>query len=142
LAKIQPNIFSNFQIQLLTWPFFPDTLFPNLFFDKIGVSYKERFEETKSKQAIARVLEVERPEFIAGFPSNPLFESVVQEGIWTIQTRTERVAVNMADGFTRASFGERNGVAVMKYGPGIENAFSGIAHAYADSLPILLLVCQ
>jgi len=93
----------------------------------------------KGKEAIAKVLKLEGVEFITGFPSNPLFESMAQEGIRTIQTRTERVAVNIADGFTRALFGERNGVAVMQYGPGIENAFSGIAHAHADSVPILLL---
>jgi acetolactate synthase-1/2/3 large subunit len=51
------------------------------------------------------------------------------------------VAVNIADGFTRASFGQRNGVCFIQWGPGAENAFSGVAHAYADSVPILILPC-
>ena len=41
----------------------------------------------------------------------------------------------MADGYTRMLNGRRNGVVVTQAGPGIENAFGGIAHAYADSVP-------
>jgi acetolactate synthase-1/2/3 large subunit len=79
----------------------------------------------KAKEAMARILKTEGVEFITGFPSNPLFESAAEQGIRTIQTRTERVAVNIADGFTRASFGQRNGVCFIQWGPGAENAFPG-----------------
>ncbi len=54
-------------------------------------------------------------------------------------SRTERATINMADGYTRMWNGRRNGVVVTQAGPGIENAFGGIAHAYADSVPILIL---
>jgi thiamine pyrophosphate-dependent acetolactate synthase large subunit-like protein len=93
----------------------------------------------KGKSAVAKALKMEGVDFITGFPSNALLEAVAQEGIRTIQPRTERVAINIADGFTRASFGERHGVSIMQYGPGIENSFAGVAHAFADSVPILLL---
>ena len=54
-------------------------------------------------------------------------------------SRTERTTVNMADGYTRVTNGHRTGVVVTQSGPGIENAFGGIAHAYAESTPILVL---
>lgn len=93
----------------------------------------------KGETAVARILKAEGVEFITCFPYNTLIDAAAEEGIRTILTRTERVAVNIADGFTRASYGRRNGVCTMQSGPGIENAFSGIALAYGDSVPILIL---
>lgn len=91
------------------------------------------------KTAIAKILKKEGVDFVTGFPSSPLFETVALENIRTIQARTERVAVNIADGFTRASFGLKNGITFVQWGPGSENAFSGVAHAFADSVPILII---
>ena len=54
-------------------------------------------------------------------------------------SRTERTTVNMADGFTRVSNGRRTGVVVTQSGPGIENAYGGVAHAFAESIPILVV---
>ena len=93
----------------------------------------------KGKTAIAKILRLEGVEFISGFPLNPIIDPCAEEGIKFIKTRTERVAVNIADGFTRASNGQRIGVCAMQYGPGIENAFSGVAQAFSDSVPILVL---
>jgi acetolactate synthase-1/2/3 large subunit len=45
----------------------------------------------------------------------------------------------MADGFSRIHNGKRLGIFLMQSGPGAENAFGGVAQAYADSVPILLL---
>src|SRR4051812_19581395 len=56
-----------------------------------------------------------------------------------IITRTERVAVNIADGFARATNGERLLPCVAQYGPGAEAAFAGVAQAYGDRSPILLV---
>jgi acetolactate synthase-1/2/3 large subunit len=61
------------------------------------------------------------------------------EGIRPICARTERVAVNIADGFARVSSGRRIGVVAVQYGPGAENAFGAVAQAYSDASPILLL---
>ena len=93
----------------------------------------------KAKTAIAKILKLEGVEFVSGFPLNPIIDPVAQEGIRFIKARTERVALNIADGFTRASNGQRIGVSAMQSGPGIENAFSGVAQAFSDSVPILVL---
>ena len=89
--------------------------------------------------AIAQILKMEGVEFISGFPMNPVFEAGAKEGIRPIVSRNERVGVGMADGFTRASFGQRIGVCAMQSGPGVENAFSGVAQAFSESVPILVL---
>lgn len=93
----------------------------------------------KAKTAVARILKIEGVKFISCFPANPIIEACAIENIRPIKTRTERVAVNIADGFTRASNGRSIGVCAMQHGPGIENAFPGVAQAFSDSVPILLL---
>ena len=45
----------------------------------------------------------------------------------------------MADGYTRISRGRKNGVFAAQAGPGIENAFPGIAQAYAENVPLLVI---
>src|SRR5262249_31822424 len=53
--------------------------------------------------------------------------------------RTERTLVNMADGYSRVSNARRVGVAAVQHGPGAENAYAGVAQAYADGSPLLFL---
>jgi acetolactate synthase-1/2/3 large subunit len=53
--------------------------------------------------------------------------------------RQERSVINMADAYSRTSNGNRIGIAMVQHGPGAEHAFGGIAQAYADSVPLLLL---
>ena len=93
----------------------------------------------KGVTAIAKILKMESVEYLFCFPSNPLIDEAAKVGIRPILTRTERGAVNMADGYSRIAGGGRIGVIATQYGPGIENAFGGVAHAYADSIPILVL---
>jgi len=93
----------------------------------------------QGRTAIARILKMEGVEFISGFPMNAVFEAGAAEGIRPIIARNERVGVGIADGFTRASFGRRIGVCAMQSGPGVENAFSGVAQAFSESVPILVL---
>ena len=54
-------------------------------------------------------------------------------------TRTERTLINMAHGYSLVSNGKRLGVGCVQGGPGSENAFAGVAHAFADSAPVLML---
>ncbi len=54
-------------------------------------------------------------------------------------TRTERVAVNIADGFARATNGRGLLPCVTQYGPGAEAAFGAVAQAFGDRSPILVL---
>lgn len=89
--------------------------------------------------AIAKILKMEGVEFISGFPMNAILEAGAKEGIRTIISRNERVGVGIADAFTRASFGRRIGVCAMQGNPGVENAYSGVAQAFSENVPILVL---
>jgi thiamine pyrophosphate-dependent acetolactate synthase large subunit-like protein len=96
----------------------------------------------KGSAAIAEVLRREGVENVFCFPANPLIDAAAAVGIRPIVTRTERTLINMADAYTRVSNGRRTGVCMVQAGPGIENAFGGVAQAYADSTPILMLPGQ
>jgi len=89
--------------------------------------------------AIANVLKLEGVDFVGCMPSSPLIEAAAVAGIRPIVVRQERTGVHMADGFSRVNNGKRTGIFLMQAGPGAENAFGGVAQAYADSVPILLL---
>ena len=91
------------------------------------------------KTAIAKILKAEGVGFVTCFPYNPVIDTIAAEDIRPIMPRTERVAVGIADGFTRASFGRSHGVCLVQAGAGSENQFAGVAQAFADSVPILLL---
>ncbi len=93
----------------------------------------------RGNTALANVLRMEGTEYLFCYPANPLIEAAAIAGIRPIMSRTERTTVNMADGYTRVSNGRRTGVVVTQSGPGIENAYGGIAHAYAESVPILVI---
>src|SRR5690606_6364503 len=53
--------------------------------------------------------------------------------------RQERTGLHMADALSRLTKGGRMGVFVMQQGPGAENAFGGVAQAFADSVPALVM---
>jgi len=89
--------------------------------------------------SIAAILKKEGVDFLSCYPTTHLIESVATVGIRPLICRQERVGVGIADGFSRVNGGERVGVFAMQYGPGAENAFSGVATAHADSVPMLLL---
>src|SRR3954468_24139089 len=89
--------------------------------------------------AIAHILQAEGVEYLFCFPINALIDECAKVGIRPIVARTERALVNMADGYSRAANGRRVGVAAVQHGPGAENAYPGVAQAYADGSPILSL---
>ncbi|MDP3064124.1 MAG: thiamine pyrophosphate-binding protein, partial [Chloroflexota bacterium] len=91
------------------------------------------------RTAIANILKREGVEFITCFPSNSLIDACASVGIRPIMARTERIAIHIADGFSRVTGGKHIGVAMMQGNPGIENSFAGVAFAYQDNSPILLL---
>ena len=88
---------------------------------------------------IAEILKREGIEVLSCFPTTPIIESAAKAGIRPIICRQERVGVGIADGYSRITNGDPLGVFAMQYGPGAENAYSGIATAYSDSTPLLLL---
>jgi acetolactate synthase-1/2/3 large subunit len=89
--------------------------------------------------AIANILQSEGTDYLFCFPVNALIDACAAVGIRPIVARTERTLVNMADGYSRASNGRRIGVATVQHGPGAENAFAGVAQAFADGSPLLFL---
>ena len=93
----------------------------------------------KANTAIANILKMEGTEYLFCFPANLLIEEAAIAGIQPIMSRNERTTVNMADGYTRVSNGRRTGVVVTQQGPGAENAMGAIAHAHAESTPVLVL---
>lgn len=93
-------------------------------------------------QAVVEILKREGTEFLSCFPANPLIDYAAAGDIRPILARTERTVINIADGFSRIHNGNRIGVCCMQAGPGIENAFAGVAQAYADSVPVLILPGQ
>ena len=93
----------------------------------------------KTIDAITQVLKREGVEYLPCFPTTPVIEAAAEAGIRPIICRQERVGVGIADGFSRVTNGDRMGVFAMQYGPGAENAYSGAATAYSDSVPLLLL---
>ena len=88
---------------------------------------------------IARILKKEGVEWVAAFPHQSLIDVLAREGIRPIICRQERAGVNMADGYSRINNRRKIGVFTMQNGPGAENAFSGVAQAFADGVPLLLL---
>ena len=90
-------------------------------------------------EAIAKILSAEGLDWFSCFPHHPLIDACAIEGMRPILCRQERAGVNIADGFSRIRNGNTVGVFMMQTGPGAENAFGGVAQAYADSVPILLL---
>ena len=93
----------------------------------------------KVAAAIAQVLKAEGVELLFGYPVNPIIEFSARADIRTVMVRQERVGLHMADAYSRLSSGRRIGVFTMQHGPGAENAFGGIAQAYSESVPILVL---
>lgn len=90
-------------------------------------------------QAIAKCMKAEGVEWFAAFPYQTLIDAAAKEGLRPIVCRQERCGVNMADGLSRVTNGRSLGVFTMQRGPGAENAFGGVAQAFADSIPLLAL---
>src|SRR5204863_3433200 len=93
----------------------------------------------KAAAALASILKAEGVEYLFCFPVNALIDECARIGIRPIVARTERTLVNMADAYSRVSNGRRIGVVAVQHGPGAENAYAGVAQAYADGSPLLFL---
>ena len=93
----------------------------------------------KVVDAIARILKSEGAEFLSAYPTTPVIDAAAKAEIRPVLCRQERVGVGIADGYARVKNGKTLAVFCMQYGPGAENAFPGVATAYSDSTPMLLL---
>src|SRR2546428_4382383 len=93
----------------------------------------------KGASVVAEILKREGVQFLIGYPVNQVLEAAAETDIRTIIVRQERTGLHMADAVSRVTSGDRIGVFAMQHGPGSENAFGGVAQAYGDSVPILVL---
>ncbi len=89
--------------------------------------------------AIAQILRREGVAFIGCVPYQPLLEAAAIAGIRPIIFRQESTGIHMVDGYSRITNGRKIGVFMMQNGPGAENGFGGVAQAFSESVPILLL---
>src|ERR1700730_13687706 len=105
---------------------------------QVGSAQRER-ACMNGADIIAQILKREGTEFLACYPRNPLIEACAAVDIRPILCRQERVGVGMADGYSRIRRGRRNGVFAAQAGPGIENAFPGVAKAYTENVPMLVI---
>src|SRR5205809_6883939 len=93
----------------------------------------------KIVDAIATILKHEGVKFLSCFPTTPIIQACAAAGIRPQVCAQERVGVGIADGYSRITNGNPVGVFAMQYGPGAENAFPGVATAFSDSTPLLVL---
>jgi len=93
----------------------------------------------KTPDAIAEILKREEIEWVIGYPVNHILERAAAAGIRPIIVRQERTGLHMADAISRVTSGRKVGVFCMQHGPGSENAYGGVAQAYSESIPILVM---
>src|SRR5262244_956818 len=91
-------------------------------------------------QLVARMLKEERVRHVftlSGLHVAPIYAGLVEEGIEVVDTRHEQAAAHAADAYARLTRGI--GVAVVTAGPGVTDALTGVANAYAANSPLILL---
>ncbi|MDE1948902.1 MAG: acetolactate synthase 3 catalytic subunit [Burkholderiales bacterium] len=100
--------------------------------------------DPNGSEILVRCLEAEGVKFVWGYPGGAvlyIYDALYkQEGIQHVLVRHEQAAVHAADGYSRAT-GEV-GVALVTSGPGVTNAVTGIATAYMDSIPMVIISGQ
>lgn len=101
-------------------------------------------EELNGAEIMVRALQAEGVEYVWGYPGGAvlyIYDALYQQKtIQHVLVRHEQAAVHAADGFARAT-GEV-GVALVTSGPGVTNAVTGIATAYTDSIPMVIITGQ
>jgi len=100
--------------------------------------------ELRGAEIMVKALQAEGVKFVWGYPGGAvlhIYDALYkQDSIQHILVRHEQAAVHAADGYARAT-GDV-GVALVTSGPGVTNAVTGIATAYMDSIPMVILTGQ
>jgi acetolactate synthase-1/2/3 large subunit len=95
-------------------------------------------------EIVIRCLQEEKVEYVFGYPGGSVLhiydELFKQDKVKHILVRHEQAAVHAADGLARSS--HKVGVALVTSGPGATNAVTGIATAYMDSIPLVVISGQ
>ncbi|MFG5410855.1 acetolactate synthase 3 catalytic subunit [Piscinibacter sakaiensis] len=101
-------------------------------------------EEPNGSEILVRSLQAEGVRFLWGYPGGAvlyIYDALYkQDTIEHVLVRHEQAAIHAADGYARAT-GEV-GVALVTSGPGVTNAVTGIATAYMDSIPMVIITGQ
>ncbi len=100
--------------------------------------------ELTGAEIVIRCLQEESVEYVFGYPGGAVLfiydELFKQDKVKHVLVRHEQAAVHAADGYSRSS--EKVGVALVTSGPGLTNAVTGIATAYMDSIPMVVISGQ
>ena len=100
--------------------------------------------ELTGAEIVVRCLQAEGVEHVFGYPGGAVLflydELFKQDKVKHILVRHEQGAVHAADGYARST--DKVGVALVTSGPGVTNAVTGIATAYMDSIPLVILTGQ
>lgn len=95
-------------------------------------------------EIVVRCLQEEKVEYLFGYPGGAVLfiydELFKQDKVRHVLVRHEQAAVHAADGYARST--EKVGVALVTSGPGATNAVTGIATAYMDSIPMVIISGQ
>lgn len=100
--------------------------------------------EATGAEIVVRCLAEEGVEFVFGYPGGAvlnIYDAIFkQDKFKHVLVRHEQAAVHAADAYARST--GRVGVALVTSGPGVTNAVTGIATAYMDSIPIVVVTGQ
>ncbi|MDO8436634.1 MAG: acetolactate synthase 3 catalytic subunit [Nitrosomonadaceae bacterium] len=100
--------------------------------------------ELTGAEITIRCLQEEGVDYIFGYPGGAVLfiydELFKQDKVKHVLVRHEQAAVHAADGYARSS--NKVGVALVTSGPGVTNAVTGIATAYMDSIPLVIISGQ
>ena len=95
-------------------------------------------------EIVVRCLQEEKVDYVFGYPGGAVLflydELFKQDKVRHVLVRHEQAAVHAADGYARST--EKVGVALVTSGPGATNAVTGIATAYMDSIPLVVISGQ
>jgi len=104
----------------------------------------ETGETLTGAEIVVRCLKEEGVEFVFGYPGGAvlhIYDAIFNQKAFNhILVRHEQAALHAADGYARAT--GRPGVALVTSGPGVTNAVTGIATAYMDSIPLVVITGQ
>lgn len=100
--------------------------------------------ELTGAEITLRCLQEEGVEYVFGYPGGAvlhIYDALFQQDkVKHVLVRHEQAAVHAADGYARSS--DKVGVALVTSGPGLTNAVTGIATAYLDSIPLVVISGQ
>ena len=100
--------------------------------------------ELRGAEILIKALQAENVKYVWGYPGGAVLHIYdafyKQDTIQHVLVRHEQAAVHAADGYARAT-GDV-GVALVTSGPGVTNAITGIATAYMDSIPMVIITGQ